>query len=118
MIETRLYEHLRDQVTGVGGRVFANIMAQDTDKPALVYLVDTGTVDLAQAAVCLGTPPTETKWEIYVYASAYMEAKTIKNEVRDAMASFSPIPDIFTFGDAFEVESELFVQIIKFTTQE
>lgn len=115
MIETLLYEHLKTSVPLVGGRVFANIMHQDTAKPALVYLVTSERPHMSLSPECLGS---EMEWVIYSYAEAYTQNKEIKNEVIAALKSFSPRAKEIQVSDGFDEESELFVQVIKFKTNQ
>ena len=114
MIEQDLYAHLVAQVPTVEGRVFANIMAQDTPKPALVYTVLTETP--ARLSSACDDARNGREWMIHIYHTEYMANKTVKTEVTAALRSFATAVHGIVIEDGFDEESELFVQIIQFKT--
>ena len=115
MIEERLYQHLVDHVPSLGGRVYANIMEQDTTKPALVYVIDSERID---GGITCDDPDITTVWELYLYGEGYLTNKQIKDEIRAALSAFDPQPTDWLVEDAVDVEGGLFTQIIHFKTQE
>ncbi len=112
MMEQNLFEHLRDNVTSVGGRVSPLIMPQDCEKPALVYTVIYDG-DNQGAEGCVGSYTTRVQIDVYSYS--YIEAKSIKNEVKAALYTFEHYPLTLNVMDGFEENQELFRQIIDFT---
>ncbi len=115
MIEIDIATHLKDNVPSVGGRVFANVIAQDTPRPVLVYTVVSERVSGGLSGAC-DHDRNARSWDITVYAEGYLEAKNIKNEVTAALKSFSYTAKNITAEDGFDEESELFAQIITFNT--
>ena len=111
MIETELYQHLDSNVSSVNGRISPLIMPQNTDKPALVYTVISDSDEHSlEGGSCAGV----IRVQIDVYAKTYAEAKTVKDEVKAALYSFSYLPyDLITL-DGFEDGQELSRQIIDF----
>jgi hypothetical protein len=117
MIESELYEHIRSSVPLVGGRVYANIMAQDTQKPALVYTVikedvRTGVVSCASD----DGSRNRREWMIHTYHESYSANKEVKEEVVAALRSFGHAVFDISIEDGFDEETELYVQLIKFYT--
>ena len=115
MIEQELFNHLVVNVPSVSGMVFANILHHDTEKPALVYNVMQET---SVKSFSCGYDDVDTEWVIHLYHTEYLKNKEIKNEVKDAIASFPNTVGDITVEDGFDEESELFVQIIQFSTKE
>lgn len=111
MIEAELFEHLRTTVASVCGRVYPQIMPQDCSKPALVYtVVFDGDVQSVNGCVV----SNNTRLQVDVYSDAYLESKTVKDEVKSSLYDFKFYPvDLFTV-DIFEEETELFRQKIEF----
>ena len=114
MIEIDLLNHLGENVSSVNGRVFANIMHQNTQKPALVYTVTRE--EISGGIKCVDSNKRDRDWVIYIYSDRYIEAKEIKNEVADALRSFQHVVKNIIAEDGFDEEAELFVQIITFKT--
>jgi len=112
MTEADLYSHLSGNVASVSGRVYPNIMPQDCQKPALVYTVISD-IDNQGLEGCVSS--NNMRFQVDVYAPSYMEAKTVKNEVKAALYTFSLYPMNLNSTDGFEEEEELFRQIIDFT---
>lgn len=111
MIETELYSHLKTNLPSLSERIYPLIMPQGCVKPALVYTV----VNSNDNQVADGSVPSEsTRIQIDVYATTYIEAKNIKNEVKAALYLFRPIPQELNSRDALEEEVGLFRQIIDF----
>jgi len=117
MIEAYLYEHLKTNVPLVGGRVFANILHQDTVKPALVYTVISETPSVSLSGDC-SDEETERQWEINIYADEYFLNKKVKNEVKVALSSFSHRVADVVIEDSFDMEAHLFVQVVNFKTKD
>jgi len=113
MIEQALYEHLKANVPLVTGRVFANVMHQNTDKPAMVY-----TVVSERDITSLGGDCNDVniEWQVHVYAEEYLENKLVKNEVKAALKTFEPWVRDIVVSDGFDEQSELYVQVITFHT--
>lgn len=112
MIEELLFAHLVANVPLVDGRVYPLIMPQDCEKPALVYtVINDG--DNKGLEGCVSS--YDTRFQVDVYTTSYMEAKDIKNEVKSALYSFSSYPEGLNSRDGFEYGTELFRQIIDFT---
>jgi len=113
IIEERLYNHLVANVPSLSGRVFANIMHQDTAKPAMVYTVNEELT--RQEFSC---SEIETSWVLELYHHEYLSNKEIKNEVKQAVASFPEFVGDIAVEDGYDTDSELYVQIIQFKTKE
>ena len=112
MIEADLFNHLQSKVLSVSGRVYPLVMPQDCPKPALVYTV-VNDMDNRGVEGCVSS--YNTRFQVDVYATSYLEAKTIKNEVKGALYLFSHYPEVLNSRDGFEEDQELFRQIIDFT---
>lgn len=113
MIEVSLYEHLKSNVSLVEERIFANVMHQDTPKPAMVYTVTEERPHVSLSPECLGS---EVDWVIHIYAEKYIDNKNVKNEVVAALKTFDPRAKEIKVSDGFDEESELYVQVIQFKT--
>jgi len=111
MIEQEMFTHLRDNVTSVGGRVFANVFHQDTVSPKLVFTRRDRIDDVTCA-----DPVRQTDWEIDVYADDYLDAVTIREETIAALAAFGHDIREVVSQDGFDEPAEQFVQIITFQT--
>lgn len=112
MTEAELYSHLKTNVASVSERVYPLIMPQDCEKPALVYTVISD-IDNQGLEGCVSS--NNMRFQVDVYATSYLEAKTIKNEVKAALYTFELYPMELNSTDGFEEEQELFRQIIDFT---
>ena len=53
-------------------------------------------------------------FQIDVFAKSYLEAKTIKGAIHDAMYQFEYQPHDFTSRDLYEKDTELYRQLIEF----
>lgn len=115
MIETELYEHLKTNVPLVEARVFANVMHQDTQKPAMVYTVNFEKSDPSLDGDC---DDVTIDWQIHIYGEEYLSNKLVKNEVKVALKSFNYDVQDVVVQDGFDTESELYVQIINFKTKD
>ena len=115
MIETDLYEHLKASVPLVNERVYANVLRQDVDKPAMVY-----TVVSERSTPSLGLECEEVviDWQIHIYGDAYHANKLVKNEVKAALKSFSHHVLDVVVQDGFDEDEELYVQIVNFKTKD
>ncbi|MDD5406011.1 MAG: DUF3168 domain-containing protein [Sulfurovaceae bacterium] len=112
MIETELLDHLKRQLPALAERIYPQIMPQGCVKPALVYTV-VNSSDNQGLEGCVSSE--NTRVQIDVYASSYLEAKTVKNEVKAALYSFGSIPYAMNSRDGvYEEEVGLFRQIIDF----
>ncbi len=112
MIEQELFTHLKNNVPLVSERIYPLIMPQDCTKPALVYtVVNDG--DNKGLEGCISS--YDTRFQVDVYATSYLAAKNIKNEVKSALYAFSSYPEGLNSRDGFEEDTELFRQIIDFT---
>jgi hypothetical protein len=112
MTEADLNTHLKANVASVNSRVYPMIMPQDCEKPALVYTVISD-IDNQGLEGCVSS--NNMRFQIDVYASSYLESKTIKNEVKAALYTFENYPMELTSLDVFEEEQGLYRQIIDFT---
>jgi len=112
MIEADLFSYLKANVSSVNGRVYPLLMPQDCPKPALVYTV-VNDADNRGVEGCVSS--YSTRFQVDVYATSYLEVKTIKDEVKNALYVFSHYPEILNSRDGFEEDQELFRQIIDFT---
>ena len=111
MIEADLFSYLETNVASVNGRVYPLVMPQDCKKPALVYtVVNDG--DEQSLSGCVVS--SQTRFQVDVYAEAYLESVTVKNEVKEALYLFGHYPVDLNTRDAFEHEEELFRQIVDF----
>lgn len=112
MIEQELYTHLKDNVASVSGRVYPMKMPQGATKPALVY-----TVIIDTDNQCLGgdVGSSDIRFQVDVYAESYAAAKTIKEEVKAVLYTFSHPVSGMTTQDGFVEGTELFRQIIDFS---
>jgi hypothetical protein len=117
MIEQDLYEHLKASVPLVGGRVFANVLHQDTIKPAMVYTVISEKSDDSLLMHCADADVT-IDWQIHIYGDAYLANKLVKNEVKSALKSFAHHVEDVVVQDGFDQETELYVQIVNFITKD
>lgn len=115
MIEVSLYEHLKANVTSVNERVFANVMHQNTEKPAMVYTVTEERPNVSLSTECLGA---DMEWVLHIYAEKYTENKTVKNEVVAALKTFEPRAKDIRVSDGFDEQSELYIQVIQFKTNQ
>ncbi|MDD5359490.1 MAG: DUF3168 domain-containing protein [Sulfurovaceae bacterium] len=112
MIEIELINHLKLQLPILAERIYPQLMPQGCVKPALVYTI-VNSSDNQGLEGCVSSE--NTRVQIDVYANNYLEAKTIKNEVKAALYSFSSIPYAMNSRDgAYEEETGLFRQIIDF----
>lgn len=114
MIEDAIYEHLKNNVPLVAGRVFANVLHQSTVKPALVYTVISEKYESSLGGEC---KKPVMDWQIHIYGEKYRDNKLVKNEVKDALDALTYVKN-FHAQDGFDEESELFVQVINFTTKD
>ena len=112
MIESALFFYLQAKVPSVGGRVYPLVMPQDCKKPALVYTVVNDS-DNRGLDGCVGS--CNTRFQVDVYAKSYLQAKDIKNEVKNALYLFDHYPEVLNSRDGYEEDRELFRQIIDFT---
>lgn len=117
MIEVEIYEHLKANVPLVGERVFANIMHQDTLKPAMVYTVISESSDTPLSADCTDEDVT-IAWQIHICGEKYHDNKLVKNEVKAALKSFGHGMQDIVVEDGFDTESELYIQIVNFITKD
>jgi len=111
MIEVDISQHLITEVPSVEGRVFANVIAQDTVKPVIVYTI----VGEYVSGSCQ-SDSNYREWDVTLYTEGYEEGKIIKNEVIAALKSCSHNVKGIVVEDAFETQAELFSQIITFHT--
>jgi len=112
MIETKLWDHLKLNVPSVSSRVFANIINQDTPKPALVYTVG---IEIPGTMTC-SSDKNYREWEITLYGESYSQNKDIKEEVVTALKSFEVDVMGIAIEDGYDTEAELYAQHIQFTT--
>ena len=111
MIEADLFEHLKVNVPAVEERIYPLIMPQDCKKPALVYtVINNG--DKQSLSGCVVS--IETRFQVDVYATSYLEGIDIKHEVKAALYLFEHYPVDLNSRDAYEQNEELFRQIIDF----
>ena len=113
MIEQELWEHLKNSVPLVEQRVYANIIAQTTAFPAMVYTV---TKELATGGPGCADNNRYREWNITVYAERYLLAKEIKEQIVVALKSFANNVYNIEISDGFEETHELFAQIVNFKT--
>ena len=115
MITAKLWEHLKLTVPSVNDRVFANLMAENTPKPALVYTVVKELVRVNMGGACSSDRNFRT-WEITAYAEGYAQNKSIKDEVVSALKTFEYDVTGIEIEDGFDTQSELYAQHITFNT--
>lgn len=111
MIEQEIYEHIRDNVASVNGRIYPQIMPQNCEKPAVVYTI---VYDGDEQSISGCVPTQETRIQIDIYAGSYLEAISIKDEVKAALYTFAYYPYGLNSMDGFEEDQELSRQIIDF----
>jgi len=118
MIEAELLAHLKDNVSLVSSRVFPNQMEQNTVKPAMVYRVAFESDDVSLSGEACLESGSLMEWEVFIFSNEYLENKTVKNEVKQALYSFGHgIHDVVMVGDGYDEESELYVQELNFKTK-
>ena len=111
MIESELYTHLRDTIFAVSERIYPQIMPQGCVKPAIVYTI-VSDVDYQALSGCVSD--NIIRIQIDVYALEDLEARQIRNAVKESLYSFGYYPIDLNTMDGFEEEHELFRQIIDF----
>jgi hypothetical protein len=111
MIETDIYNHLKEQVVGVDGRVYPLIMPQNCLKPALVYTV-VNSRDHIELSGCMGG--REVLVQIDIYAPKYIDMKNVMEETKKTLHNFKYPPMSLISRDLFEEDTELYRGLIEF----
>lgn len=107
-----LISQLSVEVEGVSGRVYALVMPQDTQTPALVITVIT---DIDMQSINNPLPwSSELKLQVDCYADSYKEAKEILSAVKTALYDFEYYPYGLTARDIYEKDTQLHRQLIEF----
>lgn len=112
MIEADLYSHLLTEVPLVNERVYPLVMPQDCKKPALVYSVPAETDK--QSLNSSSAYDVRHRFQIDVYGESYLEVKTIKEQVKAALYSFSSYPHNLSVFEGHEPKTKLFRQTLDF----
>jgi len=108
MIETNLFSHLETNVQLSNGRVYPQILPLECEYPAIVYTIINDKDFISQN---LGRYGSTVRIQIDCYAQSYLEAKQLKEEVKDALYSFGNRPLELNSRDMPD-DSELYRQLI------
>lgn len=111
MIEQDLYTQLKDNVAGVGGRVYPLTAPQDAVKPYITYQVVSD-----NSKQCIGGSiyENDTRFQVDIYSQNYGETKAIKEEVVTAIVGFKSSYGI-SANDGYTEQNDLYRQIVDFT---
>ncbi|WP_345993762.1 hypothetical protein [Sulfurimonas sp. HSL-1716] len=112
MIEEDLFSHLSMNVPLVNERVYPLFMPENCKKPAIVYTLiignDQQSLNSAQAY------GSKYMFQIDIYATTYPSVKAIKEQVKEALYSFSKFPHNLSSFDGYEEHTKLFRETIEF----
>ena len=108
MIEIDLFSHLETEVQLSNGRVYPQILPLKCELPALVYTIVNDRDLISQN---LGRYGSVVRIQIDCYAKGYLEAKRLKDEVKDALYSFKNRPLELNSRDIPD-DSKLYRQLI------
>ena len=110
MIENEIYNHLKDNVPSLNGRIYPKLMPQDCIKPVAVYgVVSDGDIETLGCVV-----GSSVRFQIDIYAQSYADVKAIKQEVKTALYSFAYKPQDMLSQDSYEYETKLHREMIDF----
>ncbi|MBL4730280.1 MAG: DUF3168 domain-containing protein [Sulfurimonas sp.] len=87
-------------------------MPQNSIKPALVYsVVSENDKQSLNGSVAYGT---KHRFQIDIYSESYLEVKAIKQQVKEALYSFSHFPHNLNVSEGSEKDTRLFRQTLDF----
>jgi len=107
-----MINHIADNSPLLQGRLYPNIIPQNTKMPAAVYTVINNRDD--QCTTTGQAYKSVQRFQIDIYAKTYKEVQQITTEVKNSLYSFNNTPFDISNRDGFETDSELFRQIIEF----
>ena len=113
MIEQDVHFHLKNEVSGVSGRVYPLRLPQKCVKPAIVYFVVSNVENANMSGWCDSSNP-KSRMQISIFAEHYSEQKEIEIEVKEALRAFKNKVKEITNRDLFEEQTELYHGLIEF----
>lgn len=110
MVEIDLVSHIKQNTPLVSGRVFPQLMPQNSETPSIVYSV-TYDSDIETLGCAVGK---NIRFQVDVYSYSYAEVKATKEQVKTALYSFKhKVMDLST-NDLYEDDTKLHRQRIDF----